>query len=67
MFASQNLTLLYVSGNVQVRENNAALIRNNGLRVFTANNTNRAYELYQTHKTDLIIIDFPLQIGRAHV
>jgi len=60
MFTSQNLTLLYIGGDTQTRENNSALIRNHGLRVFTANNTNRAYELYQTHKIDLIVIDFPL-------
>ncbi|MFZ3051970.1 MAG: response regulator [Sulfuricurvum sp.] len=59
MFTSQNLTLLFVSGNVQEREKNAVLMRNNGLRVFTASNTTRAYELYQTHKIDLIVIDFP--------
>ncbi len=60
MFTFQNLTLLYISGDIQTRENNAVLLRNNGARVFTANNTKRAYELYQTHTIDLIVIDFPL-------
>ncbi|MFH0709932.1 MAG: response regulator [Pseudomonadota bacterium] len=60
MFTSQNLTLLYIDADVQTRENNAILLRNNGLRVFTANNTSRAYDLNQTHKIDMMIIAFPL-------
>jgi len=60
MFTSQNLTLLCINSDIQTREKNAYFIRKNGLRVFTANNTIRAYELYQMHKIDLIIIDIPL-------
>ncbi|MDP3464887.1 MAG: response regulator [Sulfuricurvum sp.] len=60
MFTSQNLTLLCINGDVQTREKNTLFMRKNELRVFTANNTIRAYDLYQTHKIDLIIIDIPL-------
>ena len=60
MFTAQNLTLLYIDTDIQTRENNAVILRNNGLRVFTTNNTSRAYDLNQTHKIDLMIIAFPL-------
>jgi len=59
MFTFKNLTLLYIEGEIQAREKYALLMRNNGLRVFTADNIAGAYDLYQTHKIDLIIIDFP--------
>ncbi|MDO9206879.1 MAG: response regulator [Sulfuricurvum sp.] len=60
MFASENLTLLCINGDSLAREKNASFMRKNELRVFTANNTTRAYDLYQTHEIDLIIIDIPL-------
>lgn len=60
MFASNNLTLLYIDGNIDARELNTTFIRNNGFNVFTANNTSRGYDLYQAHTIDLILIDIPL-------
>lgn len=61
MFTTQNLTLLYIDGNAENREKNVTLIRQNGVRVFTANTTHRADDLYKSYKVDLIILELPLR------
>lgn len=60
MFLSQDVSILYIDNDAETRENNAAIIRKNGLHVLTANNTARAYDLYQIHTFDIIIINLPL-------
>lgn len=60
----QDLIFLYIDVDTQRREKYAQLIRNHGHRVFTVNDTAQAYDLYRTHKIDMIIIDFsPLNEG----
>lgn len=60
MFTSQHFTLLYIDADHQSIESSVAYIHKQGIRVLTANNTQRAYELYQANKIDFIIMDLPL-------
>ncbi|MFY9143489.1 response regulator transcription factor [Sulfuricurvum sp.] len=60
MFTYQNISLLYINHDFQLREIEAAFMRKNGLHVLTADNTARAYEFYQIHQFDIIILDLPL-------
>ncbi|HEX5711638.1 MAG TPA: response regulator [Sulfuricurvum sp.] len=60
MFTSQHFTLLYIDADHESIQSNIAYVHKQGIRVLTASNTQRAYELYQANKIDFIIIDLPL-------
>ncbi|MDD2905679.1 MAG: response regulator [Sulfurimonas sp.] len=60
MFSSQHLSILYIEDDMHFREKNAAFLRENGMRVFTANTTDRGYELFKVHDIAVIVINLPL-------
>lgn len=60
MFTSQHFTLLYIDADHQSIQSSVAYIHEQGIRVLTASNMQKASELYQANKIDFIIIDLPL-------
>jgi DNA-binding response OmpR family regulator len=60
MFKTANFTLLYIESDTKIRENNAHLIRQNGLKVLETDNSIKACDLFRTQKVDLILIDLQL-------
>jgi two-component system, OmpR family, response regulator VanR len=60
MFKTANFTLLYIESDSKIRENNALLIRQNGLKVLETDNSIKACDLFRTQKVDLILIDLQL-------
>lgn len=60
MFSSQNLTVLYIEHDTQVRNEIAQFMRENGLNVLEADNTESASNLFRTHHVDIVIVDLQL-------
>ncbi|MDP3441948.1 MAG: response regulator [Ignavibacteria bacterium] len=61
----ENITVLYLDDNVQIRKQYALLMRENGLKVLEAENVSVAHELFGMHKVDFILMDiiFPHENG----
>ncbi|MDP3464886.1 MAG: response regulator [Sulfuricurvum sp.] len=53
----KNLTILYIEGDSQCREQNALLMREIGLKVLETDNLESANNLFRQHKIDIILID----------
>ncbi len=60
MFAFNNMTLLYIEGDIETRENYTTLLRSNGMKVLETDNTVSARELFLKNKVDFILIDLNL-------
>ena len=60
MFKSNDLTLLYIESDNDLREQNAMFIRKNGLKVLETDNSKKACDLFRTQKVDMILIDLHL-------
>ncbi len=60
MFTSQNLTLLYIEDDGQIRENISDFLRENGLGVIETEDTLKACDLFRTNKVDIILTDLLL-------
>ena len=60
MLKSEELVVLYIDSDHDIRERGASLIRDHGLRVFESSETAGGCELFRTHKIDIVIIDLDL-------
>ena len=60
MFKSNNFTVLYIESHHETREENAHIIRENGLKVLETDNSIKACELFRTQRIDMIIINLQL-------
>lgn len=56
MFTSQHLMLLYIEPNPDIRKKTTLFLRNIGLNVFEADNAISGFDLFRTHKIDIILI-----------
>ena len=54
---SQNITLLYVEEDADLRKQMADMLREYGVRILTADNTLSAYDQFRTHKIDILLVD----------
>jgi len=52
-----NLTILYIEGDPQCREENALLMRQSGLNVLETDNLEETNEFFRQNKIDIILID----------
>lgn len=57
MSTLQEITVLYVESDPDIRKSTANIIRENGMRVLSTDTTLNAYDILRTHKVDIIIID----------
>lgn len=57
---SETLKLLYIESNSAIREKNASIIVENGIKVFETDTLAGARDLMQTHQIDLILMDIIL-------
>lgn len=57
MFSPQNISVLYVEHDSDLRKSMADCIHNEGYRVFLADTSMSAYDIFQMHKIDIIIVD----------
>lgn len=57
MFSPQNISVLYVEHDSALRKSTTSCIRDEGYTVFLADTSMSAYDTFQTHKIDIIIVD----------
>lgn len=57
MSTLQEITVLYVEADPDIRKSTAAIIRENGFRVLSADTSLNAYDMFTSHKVDMIITD----------
>ncbi|MDD5211677.1 MAG: response regulator [Sulfuricurvum sp.] len=57
MFSPQNISVLYVEHDSSLRKSTTSCIRDEGYTVFLADTSMSAYDTFQTHKIDIIIVD----------
>ncbi|MFA6188417.1 MAG: response regulator [Sulfuricurvum sp.] len=57
MTTLQEITVLYVESDSDIRKSTANIIRQNGMRVLSTDTSLNAYDIFRTHKIDIIIID----------
>ena len=57
MFSPQNISVLYVEHNSDLRKSTADCIRDEGYKVYLADTSMGAYDIFQTHKVDIILVD----------
>ncbi len=60
MFATHNLTVLYMEKDSEIRARGTQLMQNNGLRVFHTDNTAQGCDLFRMHEIDIALIDLEL-------
>ena len=60
---SNNISLLYVEDNDKAREHYASAFAVLFEKVYQAENATKAYELYQRHKPDILLVDINLPDG----
>lgn len=56
----ENITLLYIDDNAEIRNKYALLIAENGFKVIEATSLSAAYDLIAAHKIDFILMDIIL-------
>lgn len=57
MFSPQNISILYVEDDSDLRKSTTSYIRDKGYRIFLAATSISAYDIFQTHKIDIIVVD----------
>ncbi|MDP3441947.1 MAG: response regulator [Ignavibacteria bacterium] len=60
MFATQNLAVLYIEQNPEVRKRVTQLMNENELRVFESENTSSGCDLFRMNEIDIVMIDLEL-------
>ncbi len=60
MFATQNLTVLYIEKDPEIRHRGSSLMRDNGLKVLEASDTTSGSELFRMNGIDISMIDLEL-------
>jgi len=60
MYASQNLTVLYIEKDHEIRQKVTHLMYDNGLRVFESDNTSTGCDLFRMNEIDIVMIDLEL-------
>ncbi len=60
MFTSQNLTVLLLEHDPEIRQKTAQLMHDNGLHVFEADNTAKGCDLFRINEIDIVVIDLEL-------
>lgn len=60
MFASQNLAVLYMEHDPNIRQRGMNLMRGNGLKVFETDNTAKGCELFRMNQIDIVVVDLEL-------
>ncbi|MFH0709931.1 MAG: response regulator [Pseudomonadota bacterium] len=60
MFATQNLTVLYIEKDLETRRRGSSLMRDNGLKVLEASDTTNGCELFRMNEIDILMIDLEL-------
>ncbi len=60
MFGRENLTVLYMENNTEIRSEVTHFMRDNGLRVFETDNSTDACSLFQKNKVDVILFNLEL-------
>ena len=60
MFTSSKLTVLYIENDVELRDKYTNLMHSNGLNVLKTDNMATGYDLFRTHKVDIILVDLDL-------
>ena len=60
MFISSKLTVLYIENDLELRDKYSNLMHNNGLDVLKTDNMATGYDLFRTHKVDIILVDLDL-------
>lgn len=53
----QEITVLYVESDPDIRKSTAHIIRENGMRILSTDTSMKAYDVFMTHKIDIIIAD----------
>ena len=60
LLTAQNLAVLYIENDLDVRTRVSYYMRENGLRVFESSETTNGCELFRTNEIDIIMIDLEL-------
>jgi two-component system, OmpR family, response regulator VanR len=60
MFATQNLAVLYIEKDSDIRRRGSSLMNENGLKVFESSDTTNACELFRKNEIDIVMIDLEL-------
>jgi DNA-binding response OmpR family regulator len=60
MFTEQNLAVLYIENNPEIRKKGSALISENGMKVFESSNTINGRKLFSMNEINIIMIDLEL-------
>ncbi|MDP3588223.1 MAG: response regulator [Sulfuricurvum sp.] len=60
MFATQNLAVLYIEKDADIRRRGASLMHENGLKVFESSDTTNGCELFRMNEIDIVMIDLEL-------
>lgn len=68
MTTLQEITVLYVEADPDIRKSTATIIRENGFKVLPTDTSLNAYDMFTTHKVDMIISDckVPHENGRRY-
>ena len=65
MFASENLTVLYIEQEHKLRQKNTHHIQEYGLKVYETDNTFIGCEHFRTHEIDIVLIDLDLPFNNG--
>ena len=60
MFATQNLAVLYIEKDPDIRRRGSSLMNENGLKVFESSDTTNGCELFRKNEIDIVMIDLEL-------
>ena len=60
MFATQNLAVLYIEKDPDIRRRGSSLMNENGLKVFESSDTINGCELFRMNEIDIVMIDLEL-------
>ena len=60
MLRSEEVVILYIESDHDLRERGASFMRDYGLKIFESTDTANGCELFRTHKIDIVIIDLDL-------
>lgn len=60
MFATENLAVLYIENDPEVRQRGSSLMRENGLKVYETVDTTNGCELFRKQEIDIVMVDLEL-------
>jgi len=65
MFATENLAVLYIENDPEIRQRGSSLMRDNGLKVYETADTTNGCDLFRMHEIDVVMIDLELPDQRG--